>query len=74
MGSWEARENDSGMNPPNPPRRPEAPDTPEDPTLSSDGSRLLAALAYVPFLCFVPYFIAPNDDFARFHARQGFFF
>ncbi|HWN83487.1 MAG TPA: hypothetical protein VNM87_15440 [Candidatus Udaeobacter sp.] len=62
------------MNPPRPPiRRPEAPDTPEDPTISSsDGSRLLAALAYVPFLCFIPYFIAPNDEFARFHARQGF--
>jgi uncharacterized membrane protein len=60
------------MTPGPPLRRAEPPDTPEDPTMSSDGSRLLAALAYVPFLCFIPYFIAPNDDFARFHARQGF--
>jgi len=43
-----------------------------DVTVSSDPSRLLAALSYVPFLCFLPYFVAPDDDFARFHARQGF--
>ena len=38
----------------------------------TDQSRVLAALAYVPFLCFLPYFFAPEDDFARHHARQGF--
>jgi uncharacterized membrane protein len=38
----------------------------------TDESRVLAALAYVPFLCFLPYFLAPRDEFARHHARQGF--
>ena len=38
----------------------------------SDESRVLAALCYVPFLCFLPYFFAPRDEFARHHARQGF--
>jgi uncharacterized membrane protein len=38
----------------------------------TDESRVLAALSYVPFLCFLPYFLAPRDEFARHHARQGF--
>jgi uncharacterized membrane protein len=48
------------------------PPEPDEPFVLADGSRLLGALAYLPFLCFLPYFIAPQDDFARFHARQGF--
>ena len=58
------------MKPPGPPRG--GPDDPQDLDPLADGSRLLAALAYLPFLCFLPYFIAPHDDFARYHARQGF--
>ncbi len=38
----------------------------------TDRSRLIAALAYVPTLCFLPYFVATDDDFARFHGRQAF--
>jgi uncharacterized membrane protein len=38
----------------------------------TDQGRVLAALSYVPFLCFLPYFLAPGDEFARHHARQGF--
>ncbi len=37
----------------------------------TDRSRILGALAYIPFLCFLPYFIAQDDEFARFHGRQG---
>ena len=58
------------MNPPGPLES--GPPEPDEPLALADGSRLLAALAYLPFLCFLPYFIAPNDEFARFHARQGF--
>jgi uncharacterized membrane protein len=25
----------------------------------------------VPFFCFLPYFIAPDDGFARYHGRHG---
>jgi hypothetical protein len=35
-------------------------------------SRVLGALAYLPFLCFLPYFTAPGDPFARHHGRHGF--
>ncbi|HEY7573756.1 MAG TPA: hypothetical protein VIB08_01195, partial [Thermoanaerobaculia bacterium] len=58
------------MKPPGPPRG--GPDDPQDIDPLADGSRLLGALAYLPFLCFLPYFVAPHDDFARYHARQGF--
>jgi hypothetical protein len=39
----------------------------------SDRSRFVAALAYVPTWCFLPYFVSPPDDtFARGHGRQAF--
>ncbi len=37
-----------------------------------DRARVIAALAYVPTCCFLPYFVLPHDDFARAHGRQAF--
>lgn len=34
-------------------------------------TKALAVLSYFSVLCFLPYFLAPDDAFARFHARQG---
>lgn len=47
---------------------------PEEETGPSTNSRVLGAFAYVPFLCFLPYFLASDDDFARHHGRFGFLF
>lgn len=46
----------------------------EEETGPSTNSRVLGAFAYVPLLCFLPYFVAPEDDFARHHGRFGFLF
>lgn len=51
--------------------RPPAANDEPTPTIT-DRSRFVAALAYVPTLCFLPYFILPDDDFARGHGRQAF--
>lgn len=40
-------------------------------TQSSTGNRALAAISYLSVLFAIPYFLAPNDKFARFHAKQG---
>ena len=40
-------------------------------TQSSGGNKALAAISYLSVLFAIPYFLAPNDEFARFHARQG---
>ena len=37
----------------------------------ADG-RILAAIAYLPALCFVGFAAAPSNRYVRFHARQGF--
>ena len=42
-----------------------------DGTVSPATSKLLAGLSYVSVLCFLPFFLAPNDDFAKFHGKQG---
>jgi uncharacterized membrane protein len=34
-------------------------------------NRILAAVGYIPFLCFLPLFADKNDDFARFHGKQS---
>lgn len=34
-------------------------------------SRLLATLSYVGALCVLPFFLAPDDEFAKFHGKQG---
>ena len=42
-----------------------------DGTVSPSASKLLAGLSYVSVLCFLPFILAPNDDFAKFHGKQG---
>ncbi len=37
-----------------------------------DRSRWTAALSYVAFLCFFSLWKSKNDDYVRYHARQGF--
>lgn len=34
-------------------------------------SKRIAALSYLPILCFIPYFLFADRQFTRFHARQG---
>jgi len=39
---------------------------------SGDLARVVAALAYVPTWCFLPYFVLPQNEYARAHGRQAF--
>jgi hypothetical protein len=60
------------MNEPQSTPHPEPP-APESRAVVPDRSRFIAALAYVPTWCFLPYFVAaPDDAFARGHGRQAF--
>jgi uncharacterized membrane protein len=34
-------------------------------------NRVIAAVGYVPFLCFLPIFARKDDDLARFHGKQS---
>ncbi len=38
---------------------------------SGEGNKALAALSYISFLFILPGILTPQDEFARFHARQG---
>ncbi len=38
---------------------------------SSQGNKALACLSYLGALCALPYFLTPQDRFARYHAKQG---
>ena len=38
---------------------------------TSQGNKALAAISYLSVLFAIPYFLAPNDKFVRFHAKQG---
>lgn len=42
-----------------------------DGTVSHSTSKILAALSYISGLFVLPFFLAPNDKFSRFHAKQG---
>ena len=42
-----------------------------DGTVSPSTSKLLAGLSYVSILCFLPFVLAPKDDFSKFHGKQG---
>ena len=44
---------------------------PASKTNSADSSKLFAALSYISFLFVLPYFVTPQDAFAKFHAKQG---
>ena len=37
----------------------------------TEGNKLFAALSYLSFLFVLPYILTPQDDFAKYHARQG---
>jgi uncharacterized membrane protein len=34
-------------------------------------NRIVAAVGYIPFLCFLPIFANKDDEFARFHGKQS---
>ena len=38
---------------------------------AGEGNKALATISYLSILFAVPYFFAPNDAYARYHARQG---
>ena len=38
---------------------------------SGEGNKLFAALSYLSFLFVLPYFVTPEDEFAKYHAKQG---
>ena len=40
-------------------------------TSTGEGNKALAAISYLSFLFAVPYIFAPNDEYAKFHAKQG---
>ena len=42
-----------------------------DGNISPSTSKLLAGLSYVSILCFLPFVLAPKDDFSKFHGKQG---
>ncbi|MEE9443366.1 MAG: hypothetical protein V3V99_11945 [candidate division Zixibacteria bacterium] len=46
-------------------------------TRPSEDKRMMAVMAYIPFLCFIPLLKMRDDQYVYFHARQGlvlFFF
>ena len=42
-----------------------------DGTISPSTSKLLAGLSYISIFCFLPFILAPKDDFSKFHGKQG---
>lgn len=46
-------------------------DKPVTTNVTFSNSRLFAVLSYVSILCFLPFLLCPNDDFARYHGKQG---
>lgn len=38
---------------------------------SAPANKTMAALSYLGILCFLPYFLCRDDEFAAYHARQG---
>jgi uncharacterized membrane protein len=39
--------------------------------MTSEHNKLLSAIGYVPFLCFLPIYLVREDDFAQFHGKQS---
>lgn len=37
----------------------------------SEKYKTLAAIGYIPFLCFIPLFAIKDDEFSRFHGKQS---
>jgi fumarate reductase subunit D len=40
-------------------------------TRPSEDKRMMAVMAYIPFLCFIPLLKMRDDQYVYFHARQG---
>ena len=38
---------------------------------ATPSNRVVAAVGYIPFLCFIPIFSRRDDEFARFHGKQS---
>ena len=38
---------------------------------AAGANKTLAALSYLSILCFLPFIFCPNDEYAKFHAKQG---
>jgi uncharacterized membrane protein len=39
--------------------------------MDNEKNKALAAIGYIPFLCFIPIYTARDDDFAQFHGKQS---
>lgn len=39
--------------------------------MENDRSKVLAAVGYIPFLCFVTIFAGRDDEYAQFHGKQS---
>ncbi|MEO0083705.1 MAG: hypothetical protein ABIK33_04930 [candidate division WOR-3 bacterium] len=37
----------------------------------NEQNRILSAIGYIPFLCFLPIYLAREDEFAQFHGKQS---
>jgi len=39
--------------------------------MEHERNKVLAAIGYLPFLCFIPIYTAREDEFAQFHGKQS---
>jgi uncharacterized membrane protein len=39
--------------------------------MNSERSKILAAIGYIPFLCFIPIFAGRDDEYSQFHGKQS---
>jgi len=37
----------------------------------NEKNKTLAAIGYIPFFCFIPIYVARDDEFAQFHGKQS---
>lgn len=39
--------------------------------MNTENNKFLAAIGYLPFFCFLPIYLAREDEFAQFHGKQS---
>lgn len=39
--------------------------------MTTERNKLLSAIGYIPFLCFLPIYLCRDDEFAQFHGKQS---
>ncbi len=39
--------------------------------MHSEQNKILSAIGYIPFLCFLPIFAARDDEYSQFHGKQS---